>query len=206
MKNNKGFTLTEVVAVVALLGIIATLVFPNVFRLVDSSKNKIYVQDAIRLIAQAEYTMNAKSNIIEKPESGEVVLFSMNYLSQDDFLNAPNSGSYLTDYSFVLVTKNAEGKYFYSVMLVEETESHTYRGIELCTEDALRDNNSLRLVKNFNADQLLYVGLEPSVPITNSVVLNESKVKNHVVGVNTADSSKWNSFTSITQKYLNPFE
>ena len=201
IKNNKGFTLVEIVAVVALLGIISTIVFPQIFKLVKESRNKIYVQDAIRLIAKAQYSMSAKSNQIEKPDSGQALVFGMNYLANDDFTSTPNGGTYLMDYSFVLV-KNISGKYYYSVMLVEEVGPNDYRGIELSTESALRANNAIDHVKVFNKNQIAYVGDETN-PIEGSLTFGTSFVQGKVKGIDSNDNGKWSSIV-IADKYINP--
>ena len=117
MKNNKGFTLVEVVAVVALLGILSVMVFPKIFSLVEDSRKKIYVQDATRLLTKAQYIMNAKSNTIEKPGRGEMIVLSMKYLSEGDFQNTPNDGRYLMDYSFVVI-KNVDNNFYYAVTII----------------------------------------------------------------------------------------
>ena len=41
-KNNKGFTLIELIAVVALLGILSVLVVPKIFSLVTDSRKNVY--------------------------------------------------------------------------------------------------------------------------------------------------------------------
>lgn len=214
IKNNKGFTLVEIVAVVALLGVVSTIVFPQVFKLVTQSRKKIYVQDAIRLIAKAQYAMNAKSNKIEKPDSGEAILFSMKYLAQDDFQSTPNGGTYLMDHSFVLV-KRENGTYYYAVMLVEAVSKDDYRGISLSTEAALNGENGLDSVITFEKSQFAYIGdarQANSVQDNSSYNLSESQgksdfissiVQGNVRGVDSSDSGRWNSFV-LTNSYVNP--
>lgn len=161
-KNNKGFTLIEVIAVVALLGILTVFAVPRVYDLVTNSRNRVYVEDAIRLIAQARYSMNAKSVKIEKPDIGESIVFSMKYLSSGDFQNPPNGGSYLTESSFVVV-KNISGDYAYSTMLVEKTAKGQYIGVELSTENALNAKDAIKHVRTFSVSELGYVDEDESI-------------------------------------------
>ena len=155
-KNNKGFTLIEVIAVVTLLGILTFLVVPQIYSLVTDSRKNVYVQDAIRLISQAQYAMNAKSVKIDKPDDGECIVFSMKYLSSSDFQSPPNGGSYLPESSFVIV-KNSGGEYIYSTMLVEKTKDNTYMGVELTTEKALNAKNAIKHVRIFDVDEIAYI-------------------------------------------------
>ena len=176
-KNNKGFTLIEVIAVVALLGILAVFAVPRVYDLVTNSRNRVYVEDAIRLIAQARYSMNAKSVKIEKPDIGESIVFSMKYLSSGDFQNPPNGGSYLTESSFVVV-KNISGDYAYSTMLVEKTAKGQYIGVELSTENALNAKDAIKHVRTFSVSELGYVDEDESIDkggkFVNSGFVNEN--------------------------------
>ena len=161
MKDNKGFTLVEVIAVVAIIGILAVLAVPRIVGLFTTSRNKVYIEDAIRLVSQAKYTMNAKSVKIEKPENGEVIVFSMSYLNSGEFQQPPNGGSYLTDSSFVVV-KNSNGEYYYSVMLVEYTKKQQYIGVEFSTESVLEQKDAVKHVRAFSLEELGYVNKERS--------------------------------------------
>ena len=45
-KNNKGFTLIELIATITILGIIMLVAIPNIMSTSIKSKNRIYVNDA----------------------------------------------------------------------------------------------------------------------------------------------------------------
>lgn len=189
-KNNKGFTLVEVIAVVALLGILTVLVVPRIFDLITDSRKDIYVQDAIRLISQAQYTMNSKSVKIEKPDSGEVIVFSMKFLSIDDFQSPPNGGTYLPESSFVIV-KNVRGEYIYSVMLVEQTKRNQYMGVELSTESALNAKDATKHVRIFQENEIAYI--DSSVGNLNGGLVINSAFINDFIKLGEDDSaSDWN--------------
>ena len=154
-KNNKGFTLIEIIAVIVILGILSIMVVPRIYDLFDDSRKNIYIEDAIRLISEAQFTMNSKSMKIDKPENGECIVFSMKYLSTNGFQNPPNGGLYLSESSFVLV-KNVNGSYVYSTMLVEKTKDDIYMGVELTTEKALNEKDALKHVRTFKVSEIGY--------------------------------------------------
>lgn len=54
MKNNKGFTLVEIIAVVTILGLIALIAAPVVFNSIQKSKERSYVQQTKVLEETAE--------------------------------------------------------------------------------------------------------------------------------------------------------
>lgn len=191
IKNNKGFTLVEVIAVVVILGILSVMAAPQVFRLVDESRKKVYVQEANRLIALAQYTMNANSNKIEKPSNGNAIVFSMAYLDPKSSRKkeyAPKGGEYLMNHSFVVVKReddidengiiNAKIKYKYAVMLVEKTGKGDYVGVKLSKEEDLQTKNSISYVTAFKASDLLYVCNKDN--INDSNMLNKNKINNNL--------------------------
>lgn len=185
-KNNKGFTLIEVLAVVVILGILSIMAVPKIFDMVTASREDIYIEDAKRLISQARYTMNAKSVKIEKPDNGECIVFSMKYLSVSDFQNPPNGGTYLPEGSFVVV-KNVGGQYVYSVMLVEKTKDGDYRGVALATENALYEKNSSSLVRFFESNEVAYIDENTSY-LNGGDVINSTYI-NRNLNKGTGDSS-----------------
>lgn len=155
-KNNKGFTLIEIIAVVAILGIISVVVVPNIFSLVTQSRDEIYLQDARRLIAQAQYKMSSNSSNIEKPSNGECIVMSLNYLNINDFQSPPHGGAYMSDASFVAI-KSDGGTYKYAAMLVEHTSDGIYRGVKLSTEEDLNSKTAHKSITSFNSGEIRYI-------------------------------------------------
>ncbi|MBR3210495.1 MAG: type II secretion system protein [Bacilli bacterium] len=196
MKNNKGFTMIEVIAAVTLIGIISIIVFPQVFGVVERSRKKIYVEDATRLLAKAQFVMNSKSNEIVKPNDRGILILGLDFLDKDEFQNTPNGGEYLVDYTYVAVVNNA-GKYYYSVMTVEKTKHGDYQGIELSSEEEVHSSKAANHVVTFTPNQLRYIADDATI-ISSSSKLDAAYIKNHL---GAADSGSWSRSTTITNTY-----
>ena len=153
MKNRKGFTLVELLAVIVILGILLIFSVPIITGMLDRSRNKIYVDDAKKLISQAEYQMRKSSNDIDVPDPGDCILISLVYLDSSEFDNPPNKGEYLKENSFVVV-KNEGGKLKYSATIVEKYSGSSYKGVELTTSEVLYSSSAIRHVKSFKESDL----------------------------------------------------
>lgn len=55
LKNNKGFTLIELIAVVTIMAIIAIIATPNIITMIDNGKKEKYISDAKEFISKATY-------------------------------------------------------------------------------------------------------------------------------------------------------
>ena len=86
VKKNKGFTLVELLATIVILGILAAVSMPTVLNLLSDNTKKVYVNDAIKLISQAEYKVRAASTNIQKPNDGDCIVMSLIYLNNSDYL------------------------------------------------------------------------------------------------------------------------
>lgn len=142
--NKKGFTLIELLAAITILGILMGIAIPAIMHLITDNRNKIYITDAKKLVALAEYNIRAKSSQLHLPkdESKNVppkinyLVLYFSYLDNGDFDSTPNGGVYDPNYSFVAI-QNVDGKLYYSVMLVEKLKNDIYKGIKLIPYEAL---------------------------------------------------------------------
>ena len=177
-KNSKGFTLVELLATIVILGLLLVVAVPTVMNMVDNNRNKMYIDAAKKLVAQAEYQMRASSSKIEKPEGKGVIAISMVYLDSSDFDTTPtDGGEYIKEASFVVV-KNTDTGLEYSVTVVEELEKGGYKGVELTLRSNLSKGNANKYVKIFDEDDLIFVeggviGEELSPDIINDKLGND---------------------------------
>ena len=155
-KNNKGFTLVEILASMVILGILAVFALPNIVNMINNSRNKMYITDAKKLIAQAEYKMKSNSSQIEKPDPGDAIAISMTYLDSPDFDTPPNDGEYIRSSSFVII-KNNSGKMEYSASIVEKMKQGGYKGLDLTLDSVLQTRSAYRRIRVFDKDELINV-------------------------------------------------
>lgn len=193
-KSNKGFTLIELLASIVLLGILFGLGLPALTSMITTNRDKIYVNDAKKLLSQAEYKIKAASTTIEKPDPGDCIIITMVYLDSTDFDEAPNRGEYIKDASYVVV-KNNNGNLEYSAAIVERLKEGGYKGIELTKEDLLRGSNAIKYVKGINESDLKIVeAVDESKRVTTNYINKQMK---DVSGDN-------NYITNIDNTYNNP--
>ena len=129
MKNNKGFTLVELLAMLVVLGILMAVTVPNITGILNNQKVNGIKQDVVKMVDTAKIKV-AKDDSIPKPKNEQVVIFSLNYLDvNDDLVNGPNGGYYHPYESFVAY-KRENKQYKYYVRLVEVLSDGKYYGLE----------------------------------------------------------------------------
>ncbi len=156
-KNKNGFTLVELLATIVILGILSVLSIPVLTGTINKSRNKMYINDAKRLVAQVEYEMKASSSIIEKPKAGKCIIISLGYLNTTAISTGPNGGEYDPAASYVVI-KNVNGKMEYSVAIVEiQKKGKGYKGIELTKSSSLNGSSAYSKVKPIVSKDLVDV-------------------------------------------------
>ena len=189
--KKKGFTLVELLAVIVLLGILMTLGIPTVMNLVGKNRNKSYIEDAKRLIAQAEYKLRADSLKIDVPDYDDIIVFSFDYLDDGSFSESPNKGKYIPEYSYVAVKIKKDGN-LYGVNLVEgytnnssddidsylssdvDFEKIKFKGVKFSTLDQLNSRDYNSRVQVFNITKGDYDNLASGVVDTrNNLIKSE---------------------------------
>lgn len=63
LKNEKGLTLIELLAVVVILGIIAAIAVPAIGKIIDDSREKAVVSDALQIINAAKIAKAANPTV-----------------------------------------------------------------------------------------------------------------------------------------------
>lgn len=89
--NNKGFTLTELLIVLIVIGIISALVIPNISKTLEQQKIKLYNKQVNQII---EITKDWSAKNIDKLPSGDDTIYvsldtliNEKYLEQDEIID-----------------------------------------------------------------------------------------------------------------------
>ena len=151
MKNNKGFTLVELLAMLAVLAILMGIAIPNIVGMVSNQRLNVIRSDAIKMVDTAKVKLS-KDKYITKPKNNECVVFSLDYLNDNgNFDKGPNGGDYNQYDSFVLLTKVNKGyntwEYKYYVRLLEKRKENEYFGIKFIASDEIRETTSSNISK-----------------------------------------------------------
>ena len=111
--NKKGFTLVELLAVIALVAILSGIAIPNIISTVNNSKKSTFLMDAKRMVSKAEYLFALnKSDRDTAATSGKIYKF-VDLNEKGEFQKDADDGEFNSN-SFVKVTKNSSG-YVYCI-------------------------------------------------------------------------------------------
>jgi len=164
VKNSKGFTLIELMAVIVILGLIMMIAVPNTITLMDKNKKSNYIENAktFASLVQAKLQTDRK---IEEPDATSAFYMTLGALNTNDIVDSPYGLPYDKNHSFVAVTLEGN-KYVYYVHLVscvskgcEAVNREDWRGIEFVNVDELSGDNRFELVKNKGANAQLIENL-----------------------------------------------
>ncbi|WP_442595258.1 type II secretion system protein [Neobacillus sp. D3-1R] len=92
LKDQRGLTLVELLAVIVILGIIAGIAVPNIGGIIDNSKKDAHVANAQQMVNAARLAVASNKSL----QTGTVYL-SLGYLENQNFLETvedPDNGSY----------------------------------------------------------------------------------------------------------------
>lgn len=147
MRNQKAFTLVELLAVIVILGVIMLIAVPNVISTIDKNKKEIYVTDADKMKTMAEYAIRTNTSIL-LPNSNEILVIPLSAINNGDLTKDPEGYNYSDTDSYVAIMKNSEGFDEYWVNLVGK-QGDKNRGVYLSNLDELKvDTRYEKIVKN----------------------------------------------------------
>ncbi len=142
LNNVKGFTLVELLAVIVIMGILMMVAIPNISRITNNSKKKVFANNAEAYIRQARTAIDSED--IEAPEIGKPVFIPTEYLdmqsSNSPFTNKPMKGTIKVEN----ISTNNEKKYKYYFSGLDDAKN----GIDdWISEDQLIKSENYNFVK-----------------------------------------------------------
>lgn len=183
--KNRGFTLVEVLGIVVVLGIIAAIATPVIFRSIRQNKESMYNVVKNQLI-DASKDWAAKNSSSLPDAIGEYTEVTLQQLKENGLLRLnignPRTGKIFSNQSFVRITKK-NNNFIYDVIVYDLIDANEVEdGAPVIT---LNGSQVISLNIGDNYDEL---GVSESLPVSIQIINNKKEVS-------TVDTSKKGTYT-----------
>lgn len=153
MKNNKGFTLVELLAMLVVLGVLLAVGIPNITGIIQNNHYNALKSDATIMVDKAKVAFSTNRDF-KKPNDGECAILNLNYLDDNnDLKKGHNGGTYSPTESFVVIRRTGKSFEYYARILEIDNSGPVIgidftKSINLSKEDKsyIKRNNDLTLI------------------------------------------------------------
>ena len=102
VKNNKGFTLVETIAVIIILGVVLSITVPSITNVVKSTNKNRMISDAETFISEVKEYVESDT-IGNTPKDNKYKLVDI----KSKLSKSPYGGNYNMESSFVIINNNS---------------------------------------------------------------------------------------------------
>ena len=183
--NKKGFTLTELIAIIVILGVLMTVAIPNVLSILERNKALSMIEDAKKFIAEVEYKIRSDTSIELPTENAKATIIKLSYLDTTDLDTSSYGISYDKNTSFIMIGRNDGNNTYYANLNAIMTDTHgkvtsNSRAIPYATYTELNGDNTISLIKKNAEDFIVSV---PSKDSTVTITKNSNNYTYTIIDV-----------------------
>lgn len=129
MKNNKGFTMVELIAVITILALIALITVPTVNKVIDNSKRKAYDKQVDTIVKAAKTMMAQDGSVYMTKIEDDFYIVDVNTLVINGYIEEvinPITEESMGDSCVFIDDVTGEGNFEYEFSLECERNDYAY--------------------------------------------------------------------------------